>query len=134
MKLKKKIRGMIKMRRRKTYFKRAKAHFSRHKSSYGIIGTVVSAGVYGAFREKLSNWTRTYTSMIPMGNISDEVGLGLLCILGKRYLGNRVPMVKDVFNAGLVIESARIGEAVANGNIGIGMNQGSNSTELYVYG
>jgi len=108
--------------RRKTYYRRAKTAYRRHKKGLGLVATLLSAGLYGAFRAKVSNYLSQYTSKIPLGNVSDEVGMGLLCLLGKKFIGNRVPLAKKVFEAGLYIECARIGETVATGQLGLGQN------------
>jgi len=118
---------MAKRKKRKSVYRRAKAHYTKHKKSYGLLGVLMSAGIYGAFRAKVSNYLSQYTSRIPLGNVSDEVGMGLLCILGKKFIGNKVPMAKKVFDAGLYIECARIGEAAATGQLGLGTTSGSNN-------
>jgi len=128
---------MAKKRKGKTrvVYRKAKAHYTRHKKSYGLIATVFGAGVYGAVRAKVSTYLQQYTSKIPLGNISDEVGMGLLCILGKKFLGRKVPMLKKVFDAGIVIESARIGEAVATGTLGLGsIGNSSSNVGVFTYG
>ena len=120
-------------RKTRTVYRKVKKHYTRHKSTYGILGTVLGAGVYGAFRARISDYLSQFTSKIPLGNISDEVGMGLMCILGKKFIGRKVPMLKKVFDAGLVIESARIGEAVATGSLSLG-STGNNTGEVYTYG
>lgn len=113
---------------RKTYFARKSSG-----SSYGsLIGTVVGAGVYGAFRQKLSNMVAPMTANIPMGNISDEVVLGGLAILLDRTVAKRMPIVKPLLKGAIVIESARIGEAIAMGQVGLGGT--SNSGNSYLLG
>ena len=124
---------MAKKRKNRTVYARVKAHYVRHKKGYGLLSTLLSAGTYGAFRARVSNYLSQYTSKIPLGNISDEVGMGLLCILGKRFIGRKVPLAKKVFDAGLYIECARIGEAVATGQVGLGTSKAS-STENNLYG
>ena len=117
---------MAKRKKARTIYMRAKAHYRKHKKSYGIIATVLSAGIYGSLRAKISNYLSQYTSKIPLGNISDEVGMGLLCILGKKFIGRRVPFTAKIFDAGLVIESARIGETIVAGNLGLGSTATNN--------
>lgn len=122
-------------RKTRTVYRKVKKHYARHRKTYGILGTVIGAGIYGAFRAKVSNYLSQYTSKIPLGSISDEVGMGLMCILGKKFLGRRVPMLKKVFDAGLVIESARIGEVVATGGLSLGStNQVQAVGDDYTYG
>lgn len=108
--------------RRKTYYRRAKAGYRRHKKGLGLVATLLSAGIYGAFRSRVSNYLSQYTSKLPLGNVADEVGMGLLCLIGKKFIGSRVPLAKKVFEAGLYIECARIGESVATGQLGLGQN------------
>ena len=118
---------MVRKRKTRTVYRRAKVHYKRHKKTYGIIGTVAGAAIYGAFRARVSNYLSQWTSKIPLGNVADEVGMGLLCILGKKFVGRRVPFSKKIFDAGLTIEAARVGEAIATGNIGLGSTSGSNN-------
>ena len=119
---------MAKRKKGRTIYKRMKAHYTRHKKTYGLLGVLLSAGIYGAFRAKVSNYLSQYTNKIPLGNVSDEAGMGLLCILSKKFIGNKVPMLKKVFDAGLYIECARIGEAAATGQLGLGTSTGTNSS------
>lgn len=126
---------MAKKSKTRTVYKKVKTHYKRNKGSYGIMATVLGAGVYGAFRAKVSNYLSQFTSKIPLGTISDEVGMGLMCILGKKFLGRKVPMLKKVFDAGLVIESARIGEAVATGQLSLSSTSSSSTVgDDYTYG
>lgn len=111
---------MAKRKKTRTVYKKVQRHYKRNKASYGVLGTILGAMGYGAVRAKVSNYLSPYTSKIPLGTISDEVGMGLMCILGKKFLGRKVPMLKKVFDAGLVIESARIGEVVATGGLSLG--------------
>jgi len=125
---------MAKRRKTRTVYKRAKMHYRRHKKTYGIVATLAGAGIYGAFRARVSNYLSQWTSKIPLGNVADEVGMGLLCILGKRFIGRRVPFSKKIFDAGLAIEAARIGEAVATGQIGLGNSGNNNNYGLFTGG
>ena len=117
-------------RKKRTVYRRAKTYVRKHRKGLGLMATVLGAGVYGAFRAKVSDYLSQYTSKIPLGNISDEVGMGLLCLIGKKFIGRRVPLAKKVFEAGLLIESARIGEAVATGQLGLGLGSNNNAGGL----
>jgi len=124
-KRKKNNRG-VSMAKKKSYFSRRKSGLS------GLTATILGAGIYGALRERMSNALAPVTAKIPLGNISDEVGMGLALILAKKFIGRKVPMIKQVADAGITIEAARIGVAIANGEV---MNSSSNVTnEAYLYG
>ena len=115
-------------RRRITMAKRKSKSYSRkRKSGLGNqAASIMGAGIYGGFRAKISNVLSPMTSKIPLGNIADEVGLGIAALITKKFLGRKIPLVKDIANAGLLIESARIGEAVATGQIGLGNSAATN--------
>jgi hypothetical protein len=106
----------------------------RSRSSSGIgglVGTVVGAGVYGAFRQKLSDMVKPMTQNVPfLGNLSDEIVLGGAAILLDRTVGRKMPILKPVLKGAIVIEAARIGEAIATGQAGIG----SSSSTGYMLG
>lgn len=119
---------MARRKRRKAYFRRAVKGIRRAGKKSGVLGMLVGAGLYGAFREKVSAYISPYTSKLPLGNISDETGMIALSYLGKKFIGGRVPIAGDVFKAGMLIEAARIGEAVATGTTGLsglGMSAGT---------
>jgi hypothetical protein len=100
--------------------------YSRKSSGYsGMIGTLAGAAAYGAVRSKLSNALKPMTDKIPLGNISDEVAIGVLAILAKKTIGKKMPIVHKVADAALVVEAARIGEAAMTGQLG-GMSTSSN--------
>ncbi len=118
--VKSKIRGGYIMAKRKSFIKRIS-----HSRNYGVVGTIATAAAYGALREKISTAISPLTSKIPLGAISDEVGMALLAILAKRMI--KTPMVTKIADAALVIESARIGQAAINGQIGLGGSSSSQS-------
>lgn len=79
-----------------------------------------SAMAYGAIREKMSNVLMPYTSKIPLGVISDEVGmLGASWALKKFFFKGK-GFARDALSIGQGIELARIGEAVINGQVNLG--------------
>ena len=94
-----------------------KKNKKRSRKAFGKYGAYIGAGVYGGLRARMSNYLRPYTIKIPLGDISDEVGMIGACYLFKRFLGRKVPLVTQIANAGMLIESARIGESVATGSI-----------------
>lgn len=102
---------------------RPKRRYSRKSSGMkGETALMLGAGLYGAVRSKLSNAISPYTSKIPAGNISDEIGMAIALHFSGKFLGKKVPLVKEVVKAGKTIEYARIGEAVAQGQLGLGNN------------
>jgi hypothetical protein len=120
-------------RRKKTMtsrFRGFKKHYSRHKESYGEVGTILGAMAYGAVREKAAVWIAPLTARIPLGNASDEVALGASAWILNKFVGRKVPLLKPVFKGAMIIESARIGELIANGNLGIGNKNSMSSSGL----
>lgn len=87
------------------------------------------AMIYGAARGYMSNLLLPLTSKIPLGGIADEVGIGLVDWLVAKNMGG---MVKSVAMKGLVIENARLGEAIITGQIGLG--GGGTATQGTFYG
>lgn len=85
----------------------------------------VDAMAYGALREKVSTMIAPVSSKIPLGNISDEVAMGLVnWLVAKKTSG----LLRNIAMKGLVIENARIGEAIVQGQIGLG---GGSTTSNY---
>jgi len=106
---------------------------SMKKGSFGKITPFLAAGIYGGLRERISLALAPMTSKIPLGDVADEVGMLGVAYVAKRFLGNKVPMLKDVATAAMLIESARIGESVMKGNI-FGVSSSLNTASNYVYG
>ena len=92
------------------------------KRSVSILGIntakALSAMLYGGVRSKTSDILAPYTSKIPLGNISDEVGMLAVTTLGKKFLFKKSGTFRDALTAGQTIELARIGEAIASGQVG----------------
>ena len=110
-------------------FRRSKRHRSKSSSSMKPTSILLAAGVYGAFREKLSNMLTPITSKIPLGNIADEAVLfGAGYLVAKKTSG----VLKEVGKAAMFIEAARLGEAVISGQIGLGSAQNVGSQQLLV--
>ena len=84
----------------------------------------LDAIIYGAARQKVSNLIQPVTGMIPLGTVADEVGMGLVCYFTAK---NTSGMIRNVALKGLVIENARLGEALVQGNL-LG-SLGSSSTQ-----
>jgi len=86
----------------------------------GISGSkAISAMAYGGFREKTSAMIAPYTRMIPLGSISDEVGMLALSVAAKKYFFKKAGLGRDIIKQGQTIELARIGEALMNGEVKI---------------
>lgn len=99
----------------------------------GEFALALGAGAYGAVRARLSNMLAPYTSKIPAGNVSDEIGMILALHFGNKFIGRKVPMLRSVFKAGKTIEYARIGEAIATGQLGLGNNTSSAKMVQTIY-
>lgn len=110
-KLKRRQKTMPRRRYRTKRVRRSKRSGTLQK----ILLTILSAGAYGAVRAKISNVIAPVTDKIPLGNIADETGMIITAIMAKKFIGNKVPLIKKAADAGIVIESARIGEAVLAG-------------------
>lgn len=115
---------------KRRYTKKAKRRTT--KKSFSMLGInsgkAISAMMYGAMRSKTSNMISPYTAKLPLGNISDEVGMIGTTFLLKKYLFKKAGILRDALNSGQTIELARIGEAVANGDVGIPFLNGNVSS------
>lgn len=115
---------MARFRRKRSGFTRAARgarRFGRRVSrneSTNMLVTVGSAMVYGGARQYISNAIAPVTSKIPLGSISDEVGLGIGAYLLHRMVKNK--MVRAFAKGAIIIESARVGEAIVQGQVGFG--------------
>lgn len=118
---------------RKSYFKGMKHRY--HKRSSGSSGgmsqlmQVLAAGGYGWARTKISNTplVQSISSKIPYGQIGDEIAMGGLAFVAKKFIHN--PTVGKVADTIMLIEASRIGEAVATG----GLSKTTESTQV-LYG
>lgn len=97
----------------------ARPSYTRRKrsgsNSNDMTKTILGAMVYGGVRQKASDLLAPVTAKVPLGSIADEVVLGAIHYFGAKKVSN--PMLKSIFHAGLIVESARVGEAVADGSI-----------------
>ena len=93
----------------------------RKNSSFKVLGldlaSMLGSMAYGAVRSKVSTAVQPITANVPLGNISDEVVMLGLSFAAKKFIGNKVPFIKEVAKAGMAIEAARIGEAIAMGQL-----------------
>jgi len=108
----------VKMARRRRGRSRGRS-FGKSKL-FGLGGIVVGAIAYGAVRSKISTALMPVTAKIPLGSISDEVGMLVTLTLAKKFIGHKVPLVSQICTAGQYIELARIGEEIANGTLSFG--------------
>lgn len=107
--------------------------FARRASRHAGVGKSANliqmdAMIYGGLRAPASNWIQSVLPIPVMGSVGDELAMGLLDYLVAK---NTSGMIRDVALKGLVIENARLGEAVVSG--GLGMVTGTASGG-YVYG
>jgi len=111
----------IKSRRRYMPKKKKRSRSKRSANIMGInTGKALAAGLYGAVRARMSAVLAPYTSKIPAGAVSDEVGMVIALQMGKKFLFKRAGVLRDSATIGQAIEFARIGEAVATGSINLG--------------
>jgi len=104
-------------RRSRSFFK-PKRRSSKGLSSVKLIQ--FDSMIYGALRGYTSDLLQPITNNIPLGNISDEIVMG-----GVNYLlaKNTSGMIKNIALKGLVIENARLGEAIISGGLGGFLNK-----------
>lgn len=89
----------------------------------------VDAMAYGAVRQYASNAIAPLTQQIPLGGLADEVGMGILCWGVSKYAGKG--MLGSIARKGLVIENARVGEALIQG--GLPMLSGTTTAQTGSY-
>lgn len=110
---------MARRRTRRATTRRAKPTYRTKSRSKGISSKVnpfqLDAMAYGFGRGYLSNLLKPLTQNIPLGTLSDEVGFGILnYFIAKNTKG----FMRGMALKGLTIENARVGDAIANGEIG----------------
>lgn len=115
-------------RRRKTRTRRAtsrnpfRARTRRAAVSNKVQAIQFDAMIYGGARGYLSNMLAPIVSKIPLGNVADEIAFGALNYFVAK---NTKGFIRNVALKGLVIENARLGEAVATGQLGLLRASGS---------
>ena len=98
---------------RRVYVK-AKKSYRRSSKSNNPTSLIIPAAIYGAIRAPVAKALDPVLAKIPMGNVADEIGLGVVSYFAaKKGKG----MVKKIGQVGLVVESARIGEVVISGQL-----------------
>lgn len=123
-----KVTTMAKRRRSYGRFARKAARRAGVGNSAALFQ--LDAMLYGAVRQKASNAIAPVTSKIPLGGVSDEVGMALLCWGISKYAGKG--MLGQVARKGLVIENARVGEAIAQQGLGLVSNN-STGMNSFIY-
>ena len=108
-------------------------HYAR-RSGVGKTTNLIQmdAMLYGAVRAPISNFVAGVIPIPVIGNVGDELAMGLIDYLVAK---NTSGMLRDVAVKGLVVENARLGEAVATmtGLSGIGSAAGT-SSGAFLYG
>lgn len=103
-------------------FRRSRAG-SRAGKFMGILAPVA----YGAVRQKMSTALAPYTAKIPLGNLADNAGMLAALWATDRFIGNKVPMIRPIAKAGMQIELALIGGAIASGQVNLNSIGGGSS-------
>jgi len=116
---------LTKFTRRRKIAKRKRKSARRAAPFSRVLALIASAAAYGAFRAKISQTIAPLTANIPLGNISDEAGMIAVAMVAKKFGGARVPFLKKIADAGIAIESARIGEELLSGGLNLGGGSGN---------
>lgn len=111
------------IKRRQTRMPKKKRSRTRRNPSILGINTskMLAAGLYGAVRARMSNFLAPYTSRIPIGAVGDEIGMVVALQLIKKFALKKAGVLRDSMTIGQSIEFARIGEAVATGQLNLGL-------------
>ena len=83
----------------------------RRSGSSGVKMLQMDAIAYGAVRGMLSNLLVPITSKIPLGNMADEIGVGLFNYFVAK---NSSGMIRNIATKGLIIENAMLGSELTN--------------------
>jgi len=101
-----------------------KVKVRRKRGSASILGfntsKMLAAGLYGAARARISGFIAPYTARIPAGAVTDEVGMVLALYAAKKFLFKKAGVLREAASVGQSIEFARMGEAVATGQLNLG--------------
>jgi len=118
----------IRRARRRPSFKKASRRKARSIMG-GMTGKLVAAGAYGAVRGRLTQFVSPFAAKLPLGGISDEVGTMAALWAAKRFIGNKVPMVRQMADSGMLIEASQIGQALATGGLNMGATKAVGTTQ-----
>lgn len=113
----KEVKQMARRRRsRRGYFGRVRRSRG-HKSGMGVTSIVLGGGIYGALRTMISGAIKPLTDKLPLGNVADNVGMGVVSYLAyKKGSG----IVKNAGMIGLGIESAMAAQDLMAGGLNLG--------------
>jgi len=100
--------------RRRSFFAARPAR-RRNSSSGGLIGGLAAAALYGASRAWVAAKIQPLTQKLPFGAYADEIGMLGLAWAVNKFVGNKVPIIGKAARAGMLIESAQIGQQLAAG-------------------
>lgn len=112
----------------KRYFGRRNKGSYRHSSSgrENTLNDILFGMGYGAGRPYIANALAPVINMLPLGNVKDEAVMGVGGFLLTKL---RNPLAKKIGKTMLVVESARVGELISTGQLGIGgQSTGTGST------
>lgn len=113
------------------FFRSKAKRRSGRSSGSGIKLFQLDAMIYGAARAPISNLIAKYVPIPVLGGIGDEVAMGAINYLVAKNMSG---IFRDVAMKGLVIENARVGEAIV-GMTGITTAiTGQTGSNSYVYG
>jgi len=123
-----KRRGSTVARRKVSRKRRSFRGVSRSDEKLGVI---LPAGFgYGLVREYASDKLAPLTNKIPLGNVSDEVGMLGILYAARKWLFKKKSIFRDVAKGGMYVEAARIGQATKDGQLGGIFNFGNAQTSL----
>lgn len=121
-------RGVSRVARKRRATKVKRRRYSRIKNDEKLKVILPAGFGYGLVREYASDKLTPLTNKIPLGNISDEVAMiGILYGL-RKWVMKKKGLLRDVAKGGLYVESARIGQATKDGQLGGIFNFGSSGT------
>ena len=118
----KRLNPMARKRRKKF-----RSYRRKRSSGMGDLGVILAGMIYGAGREKLNNVVAPITSKIPLGYTADNIvlgGISYLLMKGKIPFLNKIKMSRDIGKAGLIIESALLGQDILKGNVATASSNG----------
>lgn len=106
--------------RTRTVYAKPKKSYKRSSSSNAKVEAIqFDAMIYGGARGYISDFLKPFTENIPFGSIVDELSMGVLDYFVAK---NTKGMARNIALKGLVVENARLGEAVVTGELGDFMN------------
>jgi fluoride ion exporter CrcB/FEX len=109
------VKKMARRRKSRGFRGRVKSYSRGHKSGLGVTALVLGGGIYGALRSYISSAIAPLTSKLPLGNVADNVGMGIISYLAyKKGSG----IIKNAGMVGLGIESAMAAQDLIAGGLG----------------